>query len=909
MEAGAVGMIKLTINPETEKKIFELNKSEVTISSPEIEGSDIQLNFDSLEDVSLKIQENSGEFFIFNLTNNPFITVDDIPFWKTKIQSHSRIQLGETTIEFNAHAADTSAQKTETLSTPLQLTTPPNLTSQENLENRLEKKIHPEEKKPEEKETEKQTISLFADEGNLNSDFSSNEQNKDDDEIDVQALLKEVEQLSSHPSPSEKIDQKNLERSLQEDQDSYQTPSQEAFETFFSEEIENEEKEPLTKTQTAPSPQNDLKAKQPSNELHPEEKSESASRQFHEWSEFDDNSEETSEASLKKPSLLKRWKVWMSIFLLFATTSIIISKGVYNRLNENAKKTETHAARMISDIALALTYAQINHIKPQQQNWTDPHFLKSSIHSVLSSYQEPVVTIDNHGRLNEGKYLLRIYTNKDASKFLAIAQPEPSLTQWIAPQNAIVLDSQSMKLHRVDDLKPLNRLLVNPNSLSGDSGREVAEMIEKLPIIPLKDLESPHHTYGFAPPKQLELMNLGAENYVYNAPRYSQVGENVMEQAIDLFSRPISSSELKKLQEEINSISKLPNAVLYTSKGMKVALKAQKSLNNFAPDHQFLVAYMKFNPEGKITSTHLIVDSDVQSGSDKSSLKRLVKEDSREIGSYQPLVLAAKAPEYLTPQEVYQKNVTNSFEEDLDPASPLYEELAAVQKSRKEKLEPISEEVVALMRQNTENAVEQFPDKLKKLLINYFDTSEKIENETAQKIKELSRKYSFMPVSQFNKYIKALGLEKLMEAQAISTKEKMKKQSLSSTAKKQSSVKQQFDSIIKEIAAAKNFEELNSATQQSSKLLRLENIPNSTELIEYQNNLRTHVINKLNELIFSSDSELHKEETPSPEGKKLLSKILLHSWIIDPEERNYYIDEYDKLFKKSEWESEWQPDN
>ncbi len=116
---------------------------------------------------------------------------------------------------------------------------------------------------------------------------------------------------------------------------------------------------------------------------------------------------------------------------------------------------------------MALTYAQMHQLKPLNQNWGDPDFLKDILTKVLPPDYPSLVEQDKQEPFRNCPYMLRVYTSNDLSHFLLIAQPEPNLLQWLISRETILLDSRTMELHKIRDLRALNRLLADPRPLEG----------------------------------------------------------------------------------------------------------------------------------------------------------------------------------------------------------------------------------------------------------------------------------------------------------------------------------------------------------------------------------------------------------------------------------------------------------
>lgn len=846
---GIFVMIKLTINQKKEKKVFLFNEKEIVIGSSN--SSNLLLNNETLSPIHLKIIQENQKYLIYNVANDPFCTINDLPFGKSYIKDKDFIQINDTSILF-----ELAEFETEKLNLPKDRNNTQYLKKEdysfenekiykkepesflksyrkesdvesfdkiytnskspldidfekiekeklykkehENFLNSYQKKFNDEilqKEFSEEKSTldvdyeeiEKEKFYKNENDALLNSydkkfkdqDFQNYLETKSTLDINFEGIenekvyKKEDESFLNHFE--NEVDDKFLQKNFSEEKSALnfnfekkENDSNEILHKIIAD--ENKEKnvrnsqiffefsqdlnfqpEPILSDHPINSFESIKRFKVQDFENNPLIE-ESVDEENKKDSENENQKNETSKKFLSKNG---KWKIWLSILIVAFSSFLLISNGVYSRLEEKNIQEEIQAARAVSDIALALTYAQIHHIQPHQQNWSDPLFLKNSIYSILTTNYQPLASIDINGRLNGGNYLLRIYMNRDLSRFLVIAQPEPSLMQWLAPQNAVVVDSKSMVIHLINDLKPLNRLLVNPNSLSGENGREIFEIVKNEKVLPLKKLVDENNKLGFMPPRQLEIMRLGAENYIYNAPRYSQVGEKLMEQAIDLLHRPGGINEIKKLQDEISNISKLMHPVLYTSKGMKVALKAQKALAALLPDQKFLIAYLSFDKDGSLKRSHLIIDPD------DNLVKGISKNNDQEftrVGSFQPLVIAAKAPDYILASNE-ENDVEKKVFSNIDFESPLFLKLKNISKERAENLSFVSDKINQLINLNLNEVSENFSSNINENINDYLNLNEKNNKETNEKIEAIYREYKNMPYNEFENYLKAAGLK------------------------------------------------------------------------------------------------------------------------------------------------------
>ncbi len=302
----------------------------------------------------------------------------------------------------------------------------------------------------------------------------------------------------------------------------------------------------------------------------------------------------------------KSWRFIAASFFALMTLCTVLASGFYFRESGKNSQEEKKVAAGVADIAMALIYSQLNHHAPNKQNWSDPEFLNSLITKVVSPDLDPQAVINSQGQFNNYPYLLRVYTKGDMSQFLVIAQPAPNLFQWIIHKKAIVIDSRNMELRKISDLKNLNRLLANQNPLSGANGDEVSKLVKQGKIMSLASLAGKKNRWGFSPPKGLAASRPGAENYVYNAPRFFPFGESVVNKAIELKKTPPSQEQAYEFQQEVESLMQFPNLVLYSSKGVETATEAIKSLSIYIPEDKLTVAYIRFNDDGIVLTSRIV---------------------------------------------------------------------------------------------------------------------------------------------------------------------------------------------------------------------------------------------------------------------------------------------------------------
>lgn len=315
----------------------------------------------------------------------------------------------------------------------------------------------------------------------------------------------------------------------------------------------------------------------------------------------------TSSISMKPFKNVKFFSFFLMVFFLILS---VVAVESYLRAGEKSDLEEIKAAESLSDIAMALTYAQFYHISPQRHNWSDPEFIQNNLLSTLPTGSCAEVVINSQGEFSGCHYILRVYTSNDLSRFLIVAHPTPTLFQWLIPKSAILVDSSSMELRRIRDLKALNRLLANLNTLDGINVSQVTELVKKGEIIPLSYMARSTKKPEFQPPRALAFLRPGAENLIYNAPRYHPFGDALLKKAGHFASSHTSSHELAMLQSELEVLKKLPNLILYTTGSPESARRAIAALKVIGSDKKFMLGSIKYDNNGKFRSTQIVMDLD-----------------------------------------------------------------------------------------------------------------------------------------------------------------------------------------------------------------------------------------------------------------------------------------------------------
>jgi hypothetical protein len=590
-------------------------------------------------------------------------------------------------------------------------------------------------------------------------------------------------------------------------------------------------------------------------------------------SEYDDHEELSGLASDQNisqfftPQMAKSWRAFLAFLGGTLAIMAIIIALVYLWVSDHTEEEETKAAKGVADIAMSLTYAQLKNIHPQNQNWSHPEFLRNNLTPILAPNYLSLAEIDSYGQFANCPYMLRIHSSSDLSHFIVIAQPCPSMLQWLIPKASIVVDSRMMEMRKITDLKSLNRLIVNSNNLDGLSSNEISYLVNQGTLIPLASLVSKVENQGLAPPKALSLIRPGAENRIYNAPRYYLLGEEILNHSLDLVGNA-DGKEVNMLQQELKTLIHFPDLVLYTPGGIQHAVNAQKALTSLMPNEKFLIAYLQLSNHEKITNSHLLIDDhpfDIANVEMKSPLS----DPRNEL-----------IPEQEMPFAAIEEDRVDS---DVDIEDPLYIQLVAMADARCSTLQPIEDEIVELVKKQTLSAQPEFTGRLIKLQQKYADVDREEQNKIFKKFHTLTQDHFFLPAAKFLEFVQAAGLKVLFQDYLSQLKKKSKELHISD---------EQIELQFQAAQTSSTWQELEQHATQINQLLQFDRVPDEARLIAFQNSARSIVTQKLNQFILSSTEALSTSAF-NPEYLQTLTNIIKAAWITDPEMHDFYITEFE----------------
>lgn len=789
-------MIRLTQLNITSPLSWNFDQNTVTIGAAD-GGADVPLHEEGIESPHVKLIYKEGAWIALNLANDPFTTINDVPFGKKIVQEGDILQIGQTSLKINFSSSSLASYgpwHDTTIQGILENTIEEHLTF-----TRLNTSNRPFPLPP----------TPF-----VSSSAMQNQEQAETKDLETKALRE------SDPEGSWKIQEKGF--------------AIDSLAALHSEIATNEREEEVPRITAS------LK----------EGPSEEEGRKI-------DSVRETRKFS---PHL---WYLALWIFFLGAaiTGFLILSWMYYNAL-ERKHNEELRAAAGAADVAMALAYAQIHHLKPQHLNWSDPDFIRHQLAAILPSKAIPLTKIESQGQLSDTPYAIRLYTNSDLSHFIVIAQPNPSVMQWLVPREALVIDSHTMEIRKIVDLRALNRLLISNQALDEDQAREISMHIDKGTLIPLVLLATKKKK-GFTPPKALGLIRPGAENRIYNAPRYYLVSEALLDHALLLANNAGAEKENSLLKEEIEGIKRFPDMVLYTTRDLTQARKAQQALNLFTPETIFLTASLHHTEDGIVTASHLLV-----SDGEEGEIAQAEKEHHNAEENIRPIpLLAARGTK--------EKG-------DKDPLSLHYH---AIARQRRHQLLALEQQMGTLLAHNREQYNPDFNRQFKTLLRRYHAAERTQQVAAAQHLMELQREHPWIGLEQMVEHVRDAAVESLVRrglAQLdIQDTEKLSFQSL---------VQEQFQ----EIQDADSWDGLQRGVDTLVKILYLDQYPFLDILVSWQQQGRTCTLKKLDHFLLSAETPLSSDAFHSA-SRLQLQHILRSVWVADTAERDFYLGEFDLL--------------
>jgi hypothetical protein len=416
-------------------------------------------------------------------------------------------------------------------------------------------------------------------------------------------------------------------------------------------------------------------------------------------------------------------------------------------------------------------------------------------------------------------------------------------------------------------VRSLNRLLANADPLEGVNGKEITNLVKQGGLIRLSSLASESGHSDFAPPKNLAWVRPGAENFIYNAPRYYRLGQSLVQKAMSLSTSKGSSQEVASFKQEVENFNWLNHFILYSDQGKKTALLVRQGLFMFAPSDKLLFGYLLFNAQGRIHQVYLLKDEEEWK---ESSLTNLTKEKEADIVAFQP------SSEMGIKEDLSKKNSENPV---VDHNHPIYIHLQSLVATRENELKPLITALFALVNQELQHPRAQFQIEFQNLSHSYLMADAKHKQNLKESLDTLYHQYENIPIHQFLAFINELHLEQLIQQDD---------QSLTIV---DENCQQNMETLLTQIENSKSLTELDNFIHIAGTWLNFDYIKDPQDLMKYQNLLRNQLLEQLEKYLLSQK----KHFLVKLEDKKVLQDILNQERLIKPEERDFFLGEFDEL--------------
>ena len=564
--------------------------------------------------------------------------------------------------------------------------------------------------------------------------------------------------------------------------------------------------------------------------------------------------QDASSTSLKG-TLSRKTVTFFLLFILFFCS--FISLLAYINFSSKRAADELKSAQAVSDIAMALTRAQLSHIKPSNQNWLDEGFIKASLQETIPAMDSYALSIDAQGKFSCCPYVMRIYTDRNLDRFLIIAQPQSGILSEIFPKSIIILDSSLMELRVFKDIRRLNRLLAKADPLENAGSSEIKLLMKEGKLITPAYIAEKSKQADFAPPKSVAWTDPGIENFVFNSPRYYRLAEQLIEQAVKVSKEKAGSAEVAKLKKNVQEFSKLKGLILY-SKDASLAEDAKKSIELYAPTDSFLFGYLELKDGVPIKSYML------------------------EKNSEKELALASDVNAVVQEEKVAVEDESSSEKEielEVDANHPIYIRLKALTMSRENELRPLSSAIYTKLARELECPSNSFHTEFQNLFHTYLVTNNRHKQIIKEEVFSLFKQYDKMPIGQFLAFLNRVKLGYLV------------KQAGNNINIVEENCLQNLQSLFRYIQKCQSIVELDNLIQIALSWITFDYIKDAEDLVKYQNMLRNNTLDQLNSFILSNSKLIPLK----PDDKEILFNILDNERLVKEDEKEFFIAEFENL--------------
>ncbi|MDF2577226.1 MAG: hypothetical protein K0S74_710 [Chlamydiales bacterium] len=537
--------------------------------------------------------------------------------------------------------------------------------------------------------------------------------------------------------------------------------------------------------------------------------------------------------------------------------------GAYLHYSQKYGEQKLLISQSLVDIGMGLLSAKLQGqlALPENQPVT-VEFIRSELKTLLPYPYQILSPINNATGLDTPGYKCNIHYSSDFSQFIIFAKPEKEIAATILSKPGYIVDSNSMLLYEIHDLGAWKKLFKSKPKLE-DVRSDVVKLLANALIVPIEALDPDNRQLGLKTPLEAaeETNNNNTRYYLYNAPKFYQLGAEIIEKAALLGQGEKYQQDIDLLKTKLQTFSSFRHYILYSSQGPTLAVDAYKGLKQYFPGVEFLFGYVELNStHGRIDTAKLI---DI---TDSATVLSFTHSNNSKSGN----------PQY---------NSNNS----------LLKQLKGIVDNRKIAIERINQQIKILIDQNEVDPVVDFDVQFNTLRQEQQKILDEENSKVAQRIQLMYETYSMSPLHLVELYtaIHELSLDELvLESTKVLLKDNYETAAGSLVIDKDNIADRSFQKIER----ATDFTELNQAVDQLFQDI------DSSSIDPFQKNvinnlLKNKVLDKVSAFILTPQDQSQNKPLVQDQHD-LLDEVLQKVGINASEERSFYLSEFDYLIAK-----------
>jgi len=572
----------------------------------------------------------------------------------------------------------------------------------------------------------------------------------------------------------------------------------------------------------------------------------------------------------KSSSFLSTVALAVMVLLIFLGCGGVGS--IYYIQKQNTE-IQLRAALATADCAMAFIYAKANHLDIYHENILDGDFLNDSLTNLLPGPYREQSPIGRDGKIEQIGYEFKIFTTDNFSRFILVAKPINSFSQWLVPNIMILVDSNELELKRSKRISEWTEFLESRSDLAMLNQTRLEKMLSLEEIIPLQVLSQSNTNLGFSVPRDLIYRNPQGKNLVYNAPRYRQVTSKIVAELISSTDEELDSGKAIKLTDSLRYLSELRHFVFYTDVNTELARKGliglQKQLRK-----PILLGQVELNDNGLINKIEVM--------------------ESDQYSDFTYQTQWGKKTGQVTEEVAPGEEVTAR----IDVTHPLHITIIELASQRQAALKAVKDKILALLEDHTKKESPDFYNQYKTLLDEFELVSQKQRKKIEKVLDNLYNDYVVSePKEQYELFVSTVKMAELEDFLPTYLRAAGEKPIEKADAPKTEATTKDVEAAIKTISETKNFVELHDTVLKTSNCISIYNSKNSDDEERLKTQFRREVLNKVGELLLSPEYA-HTPQLFQDENRTLLSESLNLANITEIEERNFYLNEFDLLMVK-----------